>query len=124
MSTILEAISLKKNYGSLEAVKGISFAIEQGEIFSLLGPNGAGKTTTISLLSTLLKPTSGDAKISGFSICKQPMEVRKLIGVVPQDLALYDSLNGQENLSFWGRMYGMGGVSLKNAWSKSSSRLD
>jgi ABC-2 type transport system ATP-binding protein len=113
MPPILEAKNLKKNYGSLKAVKGISFSIEPGEIFSLLGPNGAGKTTTISMLSTLLAPTDGDAIIGGFSIRKQPMDVRRLIGVVPQDIALYDTLNGRENLFFWGRMYGMGGVMLK-----------
>lgn len=113
MTPILEAKNLKKKYGNLEAVKGISFAIEPGEIFSLLGPNGAGKTTTISMLSTLLAPGSGDAFIGGFSICEKPMEVRRLIGVVPQEIALYDTLNGRENLFFWGRMYGMGGNTLK-----------
>jgi ABC-2 type transport system ATP-binding protein len=113
MTPILEARDLKKNYGTLQAVKGISFAIGQGEIFSLLGPNGAGKTTTISMLSTLLPPTKGDATIGGFSITKQAMQVRHLIGVVPQDIALYESLNARENLFFWGRMYGMGGSKLK-----------
>lgn len=113
MGPILETKNIKKNYGSIQAVKGISFSINAGEIFSLLGPNGAGKTTTISMLSTLLAPTEGDALIGGFSIKKQPIEVRRLIGVVPQDLALYDPLTGRENLLFWGRMYGMGGASLK-----------
>lgn len=107
MNSILETHELKKNYGDLEAVKGVSFAIEQGEIFSLLGPNGAGKTTTLSMLSTLLTPTSGDATIGGFSITRNPMQVRRLIGVVPQEIALYDDLSGRENLFFWGRMYGM-----------------
>jgi ABC-2 type transport system ATP-binding protein len=113
MTPILEARDLKKNYGTLQAVKGISFAIGQGEIFSLLGPNGAGKTTTISMLSTLLPPTKGDATIGGFSITKQAMQVRRLIGVVPQDIAIYETLNARENLFFWGRMYGMGGSQLK-----------
>jgi ABC-2 type transport system ATP-binding protein len=113
MTPILEVKNLKKNYGNLKAVKGISFTIQAGEIFSLLGPNGAGKTTTISVLSTLLAPGGGDAIIGGCSIRRQPMEVRRLIGVVPQEIALYDTLNGRENLFFWGRMYGMGGNTLK-----------
>ncbi len=113
MTPILEAHDLKKNYGSLQAVKGISFTIEQGEIFSLLGPNGAGKTTTIAMLSTLLPPTRGDATIGSFSITKQAMQVRHLIGVVPQDIAIYETLNARENLLFWGHMYGMGGAVLK-----------
>jgi ABC-2 type transport system ATP-binding protein len=107
MNAILETHDLKKNYGDLQAVKGVSFAIEQGEIFSLLGPNGAGKTTTISMLSTLLAPSSGNATIGGYSITREPMQVRRLIGVVPQEIALYEDLNARENLFFWGRMYGM-----------------
>ena len=88
MPNILEVQNLAKNYGDFQAVKGVSFNIEEGEIFSLLGPNGAGKTTTISMLSTLYTPTSGDATIAGHSITKSPMDVRNAIGVVPQDLAL------------------------------------
>jgi ABC-2 type transport system ATP-binding protein len=112
MSAILEVHDLKKKYGELEAVKGISFSIEEGEIFSLLGPNGAGKTTTISILSTLLEPTGGDAVIGGHSIRQDAIGVRRIIGVVPQEIALYDTLNGRENLFFWGRMYGMNGAGL------------
>ncbi len=94
------------------AVDGVSFAIREGEIFSLLGPNGAGKTTTISILSCLLKPDAGEADIGGFSVIRKPDEVKKLIGVVPQDIALYDDLSGRENLMFWGRMYGLSGSAL------------
>jgi ABC-2 type transport system ATP-binding protein len=107
MTAILEVKDLVKKYGDLTAVKGISFDIQEGEIFSLLGPNGAGKTTTISVLSTLFTPTSGDAFIGGHSVLKSPMEVRNIIGVVPQELALYDELSARENLVFWGRMYGL-----------------
>jgi len=89
------------------AVDGVSFFIEEGEIFSLLGPNGAGKTTTISMLSCLLKPNGGTARVGGFSITEDPAKVKAQIGVVPQDIALYDDLSGRENLVFWGRMYGM-----------------
>lgn len=112
MSAILEVQSLMKKYGDFAAVKGISFDIQAGEIFSLLGPNGAGKTTTISMLSTLYAPTSGDATIDGHSITKDPMAVKQVIGVVPQELALYEDLSARENLVFWGQMYGLGGKTL------------
>jgi ABC-2 type transport system ATP-binding protein len=112
MSAILHVQNLVKNYGDFKAVKGVSFYIEEGEIFSLLGPNGAGKTTTISMLSTLYTPTSGDAIIGGHSITKDPMGVRGIIGVVPQDLALYEDLTARENLIFWGQMYNLSGKSL------------
>ena len=112
MPPILEVNNLVKKYAELTAVNGISFDIQQGEIFSLLGPNGAGKTTTISVLSTLYLPTSGDAQIAGFSVTKQPMAVREVIGVVPQDLALYEDLTARENLAFWGQMYNLFGTSL------------
>ena len=112
MSAILQVQNLVKNYGDFKAVKGVSFDIEEGEIFSLLGPNGAGKTTTISMLSTLYTPTSGDATIGGYSITKDPMGVRGIIGVVPQDLALYEDLTARENLIFWGQMYNLSGKAL------------
>src|SRR5690349_7416197 len=113
MQNILEVRKLEKNYGDFKAVKGITFDIREGEIFSLLGPNGAGKTTTISMLSTLYSPTAGDASIDGHSVSREPMAVRHVIGVVPQDLALYEDLTARENLTFWGQMYGLSGQSLK-----------
>lgn len=113
MPAILQVHNLVKKYGEFAAVKGISFDIQEGEIFSLLGPNGAGKTTTISVLSTLFAPTAGDAVVGGHSVVKEPMAVRRLIGVVPQDLAIYDELSARENLSFWGQMYGLRGKALK-----------
>jgi ABC-2 type transport system ATP-binding protein len=94
------------------AVDGVSFSIREGEIFSLLGPNGAGKTTTISILSCLLKIDGGDALVGGFSVINKADEVKKLIGVVPQDIALYEDLSARENLMFWGRMYGLSGSTL------------
>lgn len=112
MSSILHVQNLEKKYGDFTAVKGISFDIQDGEIFSLLGPNGAGKTTTISMLSTLYTPTSGDATIGGYSITKNPMAVKQIIGVVPQEIALYEDLTARENLVFWGQMYGLSGKSL------------
>ena len=113
MSTIVEVTHLQKNYGDNQAVKDVSFTIEEGEVFSLLGPNGAGKTTTISMLSCLLEPSAGDASIAGHSIRRQPMEVKRVIGVVPQEIALYEDLSARENLMFWGRMAGMSGAALK-----------
>ena len=112
MSSILVARNLIKKYGDLIAVNDISFDIEQGTIFSLLGPNGAGKTTTISMLSTLIAPTSGDATVDGHSITRDPMAVKKAIGVVPQEIALYEDLTALENLNFWGQMYGLSGSAL------------
>jgi ABC-2 type transport system ATP-binding protein len=109
MSALLQVCNLVKTYGDFIAVAGISFDIKEGEIFSLLGPNGAGKTTTISMLSTLYPPNGGDATIFGYSVVKDPMAVRKHIGVVPQEIALYDDLTALENLRFWGRMYGLEG---------------
>ena len=113
MPPILEVRNLVKHYSDFAAVKGITFNIQEGEIFSLLGPNGAGKTTTISMLSTLFEPTDGDATIGGYSITRQPMQVRQIIGVVPQELALYEDLTARENLTFWGQMYNLSGKALQ-----------
>src|SRR5574339_754596 len=112
MASILEVHNLVKKYGDFTAVKGISFDIKEGEIFSLLGPNGAGKPTTISMLSTLYTPTSGEAMIGGHSITKEPMAAKQLIGIVPQEIALYEDLTARENLIFWGQMYGLSGKAL------------
>jgi len=94
------------------AVDDVSFGIREGEIFSLLGPNGAGKTTIISILSCLLRPDAGEARVGGFSVTRESDEVKRLIGVVPQEIALYEELSGRENLLFWGRMYGLNGPAL------------
>lgn len=116
MSSIVEVRDLRKQYKPPEgvvAVKGISLDIRNGEIFSLLGPNGAGKTTIISMLSCLLAPTSGDATINGYSISHEPQKVKRVIGVVPQEIALYDAISARENLFFWGKMYGLRGRRLQ-----------
>jgi ABC-2 type transport system ATP-binding protein len=114
MTAIVQVQNLVKKFmpENVLAVNDVSFEIQQGEIFSLLGPNGAGKTTTISMLSCLLPPTGGDALVAGHSVIKEPMKVKEAIGVVPQEIALYNVLNARENLLFWGRMYGMGGKEL------------
>lgn len=113
MAAIVQVQDLVKTYGNVLAVDGVSFTIEEGEIFSLLGPNGAGKTTTISILSTLFSPTRGEVRIGGFSVSRDPMQVRRMIGVVPQEIALYEDLNARENLFFWGHMVGLEGKVLK-----------
>lgn len=105
--------NLHKRFGDVLAVQGISFDVQRGEIFSLLGPNGAGKSTTISILSCLLTPTQGDALVMGHSVVREPRKVREEIGVVPQEIALYEDLSARENLDFWGRMYGLRGAALK-----------
>ena len=110
---ILIARDLHKSYDDEQAVKGVSFDIGRGEIFSLLGPNGAGKTTTISMLSGLLVPTKGDAIVDGNSVTQANGKVKQVIGVVPQEIALYDPITARENLAFWGKMYGLGGQRLK-----------
>ncbi len=119
MTPIVEVRNLKKRYppahGAKEgfmAVKGLNLTLERGEIFSLLGPNGAGKTTTISMMSGLLTPTEGDVLIDGHSIVKEPVAVKKLIGVVPQEIALYPQLSARQNLEFFGKMYGLSGAEL------------
>jgi ABC-2 type transport system ATP-binding protein len=113
VTPILQAHNLCKSFGDIQAVRGVSFHIERGEVFSLLGPNGAGKTTTISLLSCLLSPTQGDATVDGHSITENPQAVKRAIGVVPQEIALYPAISARENLLFWGRMVGLGGIQLK-----------
>ena len=110
---ILQAQGLHKKFDEVHAVKGVSFDIEAGEIFSLLGPNGAGKTTTISMLSCLLVPTQGDAMVDGFSVTEAANDVKQAIGVVPQEIALYPTISAEENLQFWGRMYGLRGKHLQ-----------
>jgi ABC-2 type transport system ATP-binding protein len=115
MTNIVEVSNIVKQYpGSAEpAVRGVSFAIQQGEIFGFLGPNGAGKTTTISMLSCLLMPTGGTATIAGLDLIKQAAQVKWHIGLVPQDLALYPTISARDNLNFFGRIYGLSGKVLK-----------
>ncbi len=110
---ILTAKNLHKHFGDIHAVRGVSFHIAAGEIYSLIGPNGAGKTTTIGMLTTLLRPDEGQATIGGCDILRQAHQVKKIIGVVPQEIALYEDLTARENLLFWGRMAGLGGKTLR-----------
>jgi len=98
---------LHKSFKDFKAVNGVSFSIYKGEIFGLLGPNGAGKTTTIRMLSTVLEPDSGDITIGGHSVRREPAAVRAIIGVCPQEIALYEDLSAFENMVFFGRMAGL-----------------
>src|SRR5688572_7952656 len=107
MPNIIEINQLTKMYGAFAAVDKLDLTIEVGEIFGLLGPNGAGKTTTLSMLCTILKPTSGTAKVNGFDIVKESSQVRKSIGIVFQDPSIDDRLTGRENLYMHANLYGV-----------------
>ncbi|MGB2584459.1 MAG: ABC transporter ATP-binding protein [Dehalococcoidia bacterium] len=117
----LVAQELRKSFNEHKAVDGVSFTIYKGEIFGLLGPNGAGKTTTIRMLSTVLEPDSGDVTIGGYSVRRDANAVRSLIGVCPQELALYEELSAFDNLVFFGRMVGLDG---KEARAQAAARLE
>jgi ABC-2 type transport system ATP-binding protein len=110
---LIRADDLRKEYDELIAVEEISFQAEPGEIFGLLGPNGAGKSTTIGCISGLLKPTAGTVNVLGHDVVKDPVGAKRRLGVVPQELALYEDLSATENLGFWGGAYGLRGVELK-----------
>jgi ABC-2 type transport system ATP-binding protein len=115
MQPIVQVTDLSKHYPGVAqpAVDGLTFSIARGEIFGLLGPNGAGKTTTISMLSCLLQPSGGTAAVAGFDVVDHAVEVKKRIGLVPQDVALYPTLSARDNLRFFGQIYGLGGAALR-----------
>jgi ABC-2 type transport system ATP-binding protein len=115
-TAIIEIKNLTKNFKNATepAVNGISFSINRNEIFGLLGPNGAGKTTTISILCGLFPPSSGAVIIDGKDLHAEAESIKKIIGIVPQDIALYPTLTARENLEFYGSMYGLHGKDLKD----------
>jgi len=115
MGNIVQVSGLTKRFDDLVAVNDVNFEIAEGEIFGLLGPNGAGKTTTISMISCLIEPNAGDITVDGHSVKKEASAVKRALGVVPQEIALYPALSAAENLSFWGQMYGLHGQALKDA---------
>ncbi|MDF2926572.1 MAG: transporter ATP-binding protein [Paenibacillaceae bacterium] len=102
---MLETVELGKSFKGNTAVDNVSLYLEQGESVGLIGPNGAGKSTTISIISTLLLPTHGDVRLHGKSVIKHPQHIRQVLGVVPQEIALYEELSAYENLLFFGRLY-------------------
>jgi ABC-2 type transport system ATP-binding protein len=110
---VLVVSELHKKYGAFVAVDSVSFRIAPGEVYGLLGPNGAGKSSTIKVLSCLAKPDGGSVRIDGLDIVQQQARVKCLIGIVPQDIALYDDFSARENLTFFGRLYGMSTADLK-----------
>jgi ABC-2 type transport system ATP-binding protein len=112
---MIEVHEIRKLFGDVQAVKGIDFRVEEGEIFGFLGPNGAGKTTTISIISGLILADSGTVRIGGMDIRRDGSKIRRILGVVPQEIALYDELSGRENLHFWGSLYGLSGRELRAA---------
>jgi ABC-2 type transport system ATP-binding protein len=102
---MINVSNLRKTFDTIEALKGISFNIQQGECYGLLGPNGAGKTTTISIMSTIVEPNDGEVNIAGYDLKNNPLECKKNIGVVTQEIALYNELSAYDNLLFWGGLY-------------------
>ena len=121
---IVEVLDLRKQYDppkGVLAVDGVSFEIAEGEIFSLLGPNGAGKSTTISMLSCLLQPSGGDARVAGHSVVSDAQAVKEAIGVVPQDIALYPDMSARENLRSGARCTACAATSSPGASTRSSS---
>lgn len=116
--SMIVAQNLRKRYGSLTAVDGVSFSIAEGETFGLLGPNGAGKSTTISMLVGLLAPDEGSVTVDGIVGATNP-DARRRVGIAPQDLAIYPELSGEENVRFFGSLYGLRGSELRQraAWA-------
>ena len=115
MTQCVSVKNLTKKYGVLTAVDNLSFEVEKNEIFGLLGPNGAGKSTTLSVLTTLSDMNKGDVEINGYDIRKDKMKIKQLIGMVPQDIAVYEHLSALENVKFFASLYGIRGKKLIDA---------
>ncbi len=112
---------LSKSFGSLQAVDNVSFAVRAGELYGLLGPNGAGKTTTLSIIAGLLQPDAGEVTVDGVRLQDDPQRARRYLGVVPQELAVYEELSARENLEFWGRL---AGLSAREARARAAELLE
>ncbi len=110
---MIKVRSISKSFGNIEAVKNVSFTIDKGEIFGILGPNGAGKSTIVNILNTLVKPDKGDVIIDGININDDGDTIKLIMGVVPQEIALYEELSAYENLMFWGGLYDIPKPELK-----------
>lgn len=115
---ILEVKDVSKKYGKKQVLSGVSFDIEEGDIFGLIGPNGAGKSTLINIITGILDPLNGEVLIGGHSIKKKPIEAKRLIGLVPQELALSEDISAIDNLNFFASLYGLSGKKLKEAVSE------
>ncbi len=115
--------NLSKRFGEVQAVDRVSFTVAQGELFGLLGPNGAGKTTTIGMISGLLRPDEGTVRIENYNLWESPRAAKRLLGLVPQDLALYQEFSARENLRFWGGLYGIPRLELKRSTEELLERV-
>ena len=124
MTEMIMVKELSKSFGEIRAVRGIDFTVERGEIFGFLGPNGAGKTTTISMLSGLLRPDSGSITIDGMDMASRGRDIRRIMGIIPQEIALYEELSGRDNLLFWGGLYGLSGGELKDSVDRALELVD
>jgi ABC-2 type transport system ATP-binding protein len=109
---VIEVNNLRKRFGDIDALAGVSFHVAAGEIYGLLGPNGAGKSTTINILCGLITPDSGEARLNGIDVVQRPVDARRILGVVPQEIALYWDLSATDNLAFFGKLYGLRGAPL------------
>lgn len=116
--------SVSKSFGNIDALKNVSFNIEKGEIFGILGPNGAGKSTIVNILNTLVKPDTGDVIIDGVNIKNDGETIKLIMGVVPQEIALYEELSAYENLMFWGGLYDIPKPELKISVDKTLEIVD
>ena len=110
---VIQAERLKRSFGSVPAVNGLSFEVGEGEVFGFLGPNGAGKTTTIRLLACLILPTDGSAKVCGFSVTSDPTKVRERVGILTENPSLYERLTAQENMEFFAKAYGVPAANIE-----------
>lgn len=120
---MIQIDGLRKTYDALLAVDGVSFDVRDGEVFGLLGPNGAGKTTTINMICGVLQPDGGRVLVDGRDIWLEPKRVKQDLGVVPQEISVYEDLTARDNLSFWGSLYGLKGSELSTRIDESLSRL-
>ncbi|AWB43759.1 export ABC transporter ATP-binding protein [Paenibacillus sp. CAA11] len=110
---MLKLIHLTKHYGDRTVVNDLNLHVQQGEVLGLLGPNGAGKSTTVSMISSLLSPNRGEIWIGGHNLAAEPRAAKQIMGIVPQDIALYDTLSAKDNLSLFGSLYGLSGAGLR-----------
>ncbi len=121
---MIKVRSISKSFGNIEAVKNVSFNIKKGEIFGILGPNGAGKSTIVNILNTLVKPDKGDVIIDGVNIKDDGDTIKLIMGVVPQEIALYEELTAYENLMFWGGLYNIPKSELRANVNKTLEIVD
>ncbi|HDZ86419.1 hypothetical protein LCGC14_0848270 [marine sediment metagenome] len=124
MKKMLSVKSLSKEFNGEKAVDSVSFEADAGDVFGLLGPNGAGKTTTLRMIATTIKPSSGNAQVFGFSITKEPSNVRQVVGILTAAIGLYGRLTARENLRYFGRLYGLSGKKLEERINELIKLLD